>query len=209
MNFYRFSISWSRVLPNGDITVINEKGIEYYNKLIDKIIENKLVPIATMFHFDLPLRFKKFGGFTNSMIINYFESYANLLFQRFGDRVKSWITINEPAIMCIYAYGEGRHPPALNDPGIADYLCGHNALKAHAVAYRLYRKLYYDQFKGQIGIALHSQFYYSDSNDTVAVNRALQFVVRKLKCLLFPTKYQSRIKSIQLILVLITNEKKQ
>lgn len=87
MKFYRFSIGWSRVLPNGDVSNINEVGIEYYNKLIDKLLENGIEPMVTMYHYDLPHDLQKFGGLTNSIFISYFEAYANLLFSRFGDRV--------------------------------------------------------------------------------------------------------------------------
>lgn len=176
MDFYRFSISWPRILPNGDVSLINEKGIEYYNKIIDKLLELQIEPMVTMYHFDLPQRFKQLGGFSNSIIVDYFKAYANLLFERFGDRVKYWITINEPAIFCKVSDG------ALGQTefhGIADYLCGHNVLKMHAVAYRLYKKKFSERFKGRIGISLESYFYYSDTNDTSLVDQAMQFSVRK------------------------------
>lgn len=177
LNFYRFSISWSRILPTGDITDVNEKGIKYYNKLIDKLIENGLEPMVTMYHFDLPKKLQLFGGFTNSVIGKYFEEYANLLYGRFGDRVKYWITLNEPAEFCIQGYGTDNHAPGINAHGIGEYLCAHNVLKSHALAYRLYESDYYNRFKGKVGIALDSLFYYSDTNDTIAVNRAMQFSV--------------------------------
>lgn len=99
MDFYRFSIAWPRILPTGDITDVNEKGIEYYRKVIDKLLENNILPLVTMYHNDLPQRLQLLGGFTNDIIIKYFEDYARLLFERFGDRVKYWITFNEPFII--------------------------------------------------------------------------------------------------------------
>lgn len=181
MNFYRFSIAWSRVLPTGDVSNINEKGINYYNNLINKLIENKLEPMVTLYHYDLPQYLQKFGGLTNSIVISYFEAYANLLFERFGDRVKYWITFNEPADFCVEGYGSGKHAPEMNQHGVAEYLCGHNVLKAHAVAYRLYKSTYYDRFKGQIGITLSSRFFYSESNDTNIIDRAMEFSVGSQK----------------------------
>ncbi|XP_031639720.1 myrosinase 1-like, partial [Contarinia nasturtii] len=175
MNFYRFSISWTRILPTGDITQVNEKGIEYYNKIINKLIEYKIEPMVTMYHFDLPAHLQLLGGFANSAIVQYFEEYANLLFNRFGDRVKYWITINEAAEFCVKGYGGKIHAPGINAHGKGEYLCVHNALKSHAVAYHLYKREYYNQYKGQVGIALDSSFFYSDSNDTVVVNREMQF----------------------------------
>lgn len=177
MNTYRFSIAWSRVLPTGDISEVNENGIEYYNKVIDKLLEMKIEPMVTMYHYDLPQKLQTLGGLTNPIIISYFEAYANLLFERFGDRVKNWITFNEPHAFCLDGYGRDYHAPALNFSGIGEYLCGHNVLKSHAVAYRLYKKSFYDRFKGQVGITLNSFFYFSETNETNTVDRALQFMV--------------------------------
>lgn len=181
MNFYRFSISWPRILPTGDITNVNEKAIEHYNKVIDKCVENNIEPMVTIFHYDMPQKLQLIGGFTNSLIVDYFEEYANLLFDRFGDRVTNWITINEPLYFCWYGYGQDFHPPAINLHGIGEYLCGHNILKSHAAAYQLYKNKYYDKFKGKIGISLGSHYFYSDSNDTSATDRAMQFSVRFYK----------------------------
>lgn len=104
MDYYRFSISWPRILPTGDITNVNEKGIEYYNKIIDNLLKRNVEPMVTMYHYDLPLRLQQMGAFANELIVDYFEVYAKLLFERFGDRVKYWITFNEPYIIC-RAYG--------------------------------------------------------------------------------------------------------
>lgn len=177
MDFYRFSISWSRVLPNGDTSFINEKGIEYYNKIIDKLLELNIKPMVTIYHYDLPQKLQLFGGLTNSIISKYFKAYANLLFERFGDRVKYWITFNEPQAFCVNGQGNDFAAPGLNYTGVAEYLCAHNVLKSHAVAYHLYKNSFYDRFKGQVGITLDSYFYYSDINDTDAIDRALQFNV--------------------------------
>lgn len=177
MNYYRFSISWPRVLPSGDVANVNEAGIEYYNKVINKILEYHLEPMVTMYHWDLPQELQNFGGWANSLIAKYFEAYANLLFDRFGDRVKYWITLNEPSSFC-EAYGDPSNAPGIDAHGVGDYLCAHNALKAHALAYHLYKNTYYSQFKGRIGISLCTEFYFSKSNNTKDVDRALQFEVR-------------------------------
>lgn len=123
VDFYRFSISWSRILPDGDATNVNEKGIEYYNKLIDGLLEQNIEPMVTMFHYDLPSRLQLLGGFSNSIIVEYFEAYANLLFERFGDRVKYWVTFNEPYIIC-RSYASNLGPSSMNYHGVGDYLCG-------------------------------------------------------------------------------------
>lgn len=156
------------------MSFVNEKGIEYYNKIIDKLLEQNIVPMITMYHFDLPAKLKQIGGFSNEIIVEYFEAFANVLFERFGDRVKYWITINEPAMFCPV------HNGSLGQTefnGIADYLCGHNILKMHATVYHLYKNKFYEKFKGQIGISLDSYYYYSETNDMNLVDHAMQFSV--------------------------------
>lgn len=177
MNHYRFSIAWSRVLPDGDISSVNEAGIEYYNKLINTILEYGIEPVATMYHYDLPQDLQKFGGLTNSIIVHHFEAYANLLFERFGDRVKRWITFNEPSVFCLQGYGEGSSAPLVIANGVGEYLCANNVLKSHAATYRLYKRKFADKFNGKVGITLCSKFYYSETNRTEDVNRALAFEV--------------------------------
>lgn len=173
MDFYRFSISWPRILPNGDLSSVNEKGVEYYNRIIDSLVAQNIEPMVTMYHWDLPQKLEPMGGFANSSIVNLFEDYAKLLFERFGDRVKYWITINEPLMFCRLS----DLTPVPGIQGITDYLCGHNALKIHATVYHLYKEQFYKRFKGQIGISLNSNFYYSDTNDTNLVDYAIQFTV--------------------------------
>lgn len=105
---YRFSISWSRVLPEGK-GKINEKGLEFYNQLIDELVKYHIEPVVTIYHFDLPLALYNQGGWNNRETIDAFVEYSKLLFERFGDRVKYWLTINEQNVMI-------NHPNAMN-PG--------------------------------------------------------------------------------------------
>ena len=87
MQYYRFSISWSRILPNGDLSVVNQAGVDYYNRVINYLLENGLEPMVTMFHYDLPQAFAPFGGMTNSIVVDHFVAYADLLYSLFGNRV--------------------------------------------------------------------------------------------------------------------------
>ncbi len=98
---YRFSISWSRILPQGRGEV-NEKGLDFYNRLINELIKYKIEPIVTMFHFDLPWALAQEGGWSNRSIIEDFKNYAKVLFENYGDRVKYWLTINEQNNMILY-----------------------------------------------------------------------------------------------------------
>lgn len=96
-----------------------------------------------MYHFDLPQILQLLGGFANSIITTQFLDYAQLLYERFGDRVKYWVTFNEPAEFCVRGYGIGDHALGINAHGIGEYLCGHNVLKAHALAYHLYKNRFF------------------------------------------------------------------
>lgn len=140
VHFYRFSISWARILPNGIYGKINTKGIEYYNKLINALIENNIQPHITLYHFDLPQYLQDLGGLMNSIIVKHFTYYAKVAFQNFGDRVKVWFTFNEPRIICMYGYGGNGLAPAVDIKGIGEYQCAYNLLKAHASAYHLYNE---------------------------------------------------------------------
>ncbi len=105
---YRFSISWSRVMPEGD-GAVNEAGLAFYDRLVDALVAHDITPVATMFHFDLPLALHERGGWANRATVDAFERYARVLFERLGDRIKMWLTINEQNVMVI-------HPNAMN-PG--------------------------------------------------------------------------------------------
>lgn len=105
---YRFSIAWTRIIPDGD-GEINEAGIHYYSQLIDELLKVGIEPIVTMYHFDLPYELHKKGGWNNRATIRAFEKYAHVLFENYGDRVHYWLTINEQNVMI-------NHPNAMN-PG--------------------------------------------------------------------------------------------
>ena len=105
---YRFSIAWSRIIPNG-IGEVNQKGIEFYNNLIDELNKYNIEPIVTIYHFDLPYELEKNGGWNNRETIDAFVEYANVLFNHFGDKVKYWLTINEQNTMIL-------HPGAIGIP---------------------------------------------------------------------------------------------
>lgn len=97
---YRFSVSWSRLLPEGTGKV-NPKGIEYYNNLIDECLKYGIEPLVTMFHFDMPAALDKRGSWGNRESVDWFVNFAKLLFENFGDRVKYWLTINEQNILTL------------------------------------------------------------------------------------------------------------
>ncbi|TKS73508.1 Lactase-like protein [Collichthys lucidus] len=109
LNHYRFSISWPRLIPTGiKSDHINERGIQYYDELINQLLENKITPIVTLYHWDLPqVLQEKYGGWQNISMVNHFNEYANLCFEKFGDRVKYWITFNNPWSIAVEGYETG------------------------------------------------------------------------------------------------------
>lgn len=118
---YRFSISWSRLLPEGTLQHINPLGVKYYNTLIDKLLANGIKPAVTLVHFDLPQALQDTGGWLNPQIADTFNDYARFCFQEFGDRVKIWLTINEPHEEALDAYGLGEFAPGIKQLATGPY----------------------------------------------------------------------------------------
>ncbi|XP_063395428.1 myrosinase 1-like isoform X1 [Cydia fagiglandana] len=153
VQFYRFSISWPRILPEGFNNKINEDGVRYYNELLDELEKNKIGALVTMYHWDLPQSLQDLGGWTNPIMADYFVDYARVLFQTFGDRVKTWLTFNEPLTFCHDGYG-GWDAPGGHASGLEDYLCAHTVLRAHGMVYRMYKEEFDKDHQGNVGIAL-------------------------------------------------------
>ncbi|KAJ6645699.1 Lactase-like protein, partial [Pseudolycoriella hygida] len=176
---YRFSLSWARIFPTGSGTA-NSKGVEYYNKLIDRLLENGIEPMITLYHWDLPseLHYGSLQGWPDSRIIPLFVDFAEFCFQQFGDRVKKWITFNEPWVVCYQGYDIGSKAPGIKNT-TQNYLCAHNIIRAHAKTYRVYESKYKKEQNGLVGITLDCSWQEpKDSNnpaDVAAAERALQF----------------------------------
>uniref|UniRef100_A0A7G3ACL1 Putative beta-glucosidase lactase phlorizinhydrolase n=1 Tax=Lutzomyia longipalpis TaxID=7200 RepID=A0A7G3ACL1_LUTLO len=158
MQLYRFSIGWSRIMPNGDLSSLNEAGLQYYDNLINELLANNIIPMVTMYHWDHPREIQKLGGPLNPLFVDFFREYARVLFTRYGDRVKYWITINEPSIFCTYAYTSENWGAGINVTG-GEYYCAHHLLIAHATVYRMYQKEFYSRQGGKVGLSLHSRGY--------------------------------------------------
>nr|MDQ3395365.1 family 1 glycosylhydrolase [Bacteroidota bacterium] len=107
---FRFSISWSRIFPNG-LGAPNQKGIDFYNKIIDSCLEKGIEPWPTLYHWDLPNALELKGGWTNRDIIDWFGDYVTFCTQQFGDRVKYWMVLNEPMVFIGAGYFLGIHAP--------------------------------------------------------------------------------------------------
>ncbi len=127
---YRFSISWARVLPEGTGRV-NQAGLDFYSALVDELIAAGIEPCATLYHWDLPLALHHRGGWMNREIASWFADYATIVGRALGDRVKWWITLNEPSVFIVAGYRDGNHAPGLKLSVTETLRCLHNALLAH------------------------------------------------------------------------------
>ncbi|MFS7984476.1 putative beta-glucosidase [Helianthus anomalus] len=150
---YRFSISWARILPRGRFGEVNPLGIMFYNNIIDNLVLKGIEPFVTIHHEDFPQELEdKYGSWLDSQMQDDFVHFAETCFKNFGDRVKYWITINEPNLVSEFAYEKGVYPPGRCSQPFGICLAGnsdveplfvmHNMLLAHGKAAKLYREQY-------------------------------------------------------------------
>ncbi|MBQ8087560.1 MAG: beta-glucosidase, partial [Clostridia bacterium] len=137
---YRFSVSWPRLLPDGTGEV-NEKGVAFYNRLIDALLKAGIRPFMTLFHWDYPSALQARGGWENPESVQWFENYVSLCAKRFGDRVKDFITLNEPQCFVGLGYSIKNFAPGLEMPTRSVIRISHNVLKAHGAAVRAIRAI--------------------------------------------------------------------
>lgn len=148
IDVYRFSIAWPRIFPNGTGQV-NQKGLDFYHKFVDTLIENGIEPMCTLYHWDLPQALQDKGGWHNRGTIDAFVQYAELMFKEFSGKIKFWITLNEPWCISFLSNYIGAHAPGNKDLQLAAQI-SHHLLVAHGKAVSKFREL---QVDGQIGIA--------------------------------------------------------
>ena len=151
---YRFSISWPRILPAGT-GPINARGLAFYDRVVDALLEAGIMPCPTLYHWDLPQALEERGGWANRDSAGWFADYARVVYNQLGDRVKFWFTLNEPFVSAFIGYGEGRHAPGLADTSLA-YQTAHHLLLAHGKAVQVFRD---GGYAGKIGIVLNLSHY--------------------------------------------------
>ncbi|KAH9851024.1 beta-glucosidase 1B [Lenzites betulinus] len=178
---YRFSIAWSRIIPlGGRNDPINEAGIQFYSNLIDALLERGIVPFVTLYHWDLPQAlYERYGGWLSKEIVQDYVHYSKICFERFGDRVKYWLTMNEPWCISILGHGRGVFAPGRSsdrmrspegDSSTEPWTVGHHVILSHAYATKLYREEFKAAQGGSIGITLNGDWAlpYDDSPENVA-----------------------------------------
>ncbi|KAG2327774.1 hypothetical protein Bca52824_010502 [Brassica carinata] len=192
-NGFRFSISWTRILPNGSLRKgVNKEGVKFYNDLIDELIANEIQPSVTLFHWESPFALEmEYGGFVDERIVEDFREFSKFCFENFGDRVKNWATFNEPSVYSVAGYSKGKKAPgrcspfevlkcSSGDSSEEPYKVAHNQILSHLAAVEEFRKCVKCQENGgKIGIVLVSHWYEpkdpNSSKDVEYARRALEF----------------------------------
>lgn len=174
---YRFSLSWPRIQPAGQGKP-NPDGIRFYSKLIDTLLAHNLTPWITLYHWDLPLALQiEHDGWLNPDLAKFFADYAAICFEAYGDRVKYWLTLNEPWCSAMLGHGLGIHAPGRKSRD-EPYLVGHTLLRAHALAVEKYRTQFQPHQHGKIAITNNCDWrkpLTGSEADKLAAQRAVEF----------------------------------
>jgi beta-glucosidase len=190
---YRFSVSWSRVLPEGRGRV-NAKGLDFYDRLVDALLENGIEPLATLFHWDLPAALDDRGGWLNPDIANWFADYAGVMYRKLDGRVRKWATLNEPWVVTDGGYLHGLLAPGHRSKYEAP-IATHHLLRAHGAGVQAYRA----EGKNQIGIVVNLEPKYAatqSAEDLAAVKRAHAYMNRQYADPVFLGRYPEELKEI-------------
>lgn len=148
---YRFSVAWPRVQPEGRGGV-NQKGLDYYRRLVEGLLERSIVPCLTLYHWDLPQPLQDAGGWPARDIVGRFTEYAAIVFEALGDQVPMWLTLNEPWVVAWMGYGNGKHAPGIADEAQA-LAATHHLLLAHGSAIEAMRAI--GSGESRLGITLN------------------------------------------------------
>jgi len=193
MQAYRFSVSWSRVLPEGKGKV-NAKGLDFYERLVDTLLANNITPLLTLYHWDLPAALDDRGGWLNPDIAHWFADYGSVMYRKLDDRVKFWATLNEPWVVTDGGYLHGALAPGHRSRYEAP-IASHNLLRAHGAAVQAYRA----DGKHKVGIVVNLEPKYpaSDSaEDLAAVKRADAYMNRQYLDPVFFGTYPDELREI-------------
>ena len=193
LNAYRLSISWSRIFPAG-VGAVNPRGLAFYDRLIDALLEEDVQPLVTLYHWDLPAALDDRGGWLNRDIAGWFAEYATAVFRAFDDRVPMWATINEPWVVVDGGYMHGLLAPGHRNLFEAP-IVSHNVLRAHAAAVQAYRAV--GQNRVGLVVNLEPKYPASDSpEDLAALRRADAYMNRQYLDPIFRGGYPDEMREI-------------
>jgi beta-glucosidase len=166
VNTYRFSLAWPRIVPTGS-GAVERRGLDHYDRLIDGLLERGIEPVVTLYHWDLPQALEDEGGWRNRDTVERFAEYAAICFDAYGDRVKWWLTINEPWIIGLLGYLHGLHAPGYSNDLLGEVTVFHHLLVAHGRAVQEFRR---SGAAGGIGPAPNFAPHYPASDDPADVD---------------------------------------
>jgi beta-glucosidase len=179
LDAYRFSTSWTRILPNGTGT-INQAGLDFYDRLVDELLKKKIEPYLCLFHWDLPQALQDHGGWLNRDTAYAFAEYARILAEHLSDRVKVWMTHNEPWVAAMVGYGFGQHAPGLNDP-IAGFKALHHIFLSHGLAAEAIRASAKQPVKVGITLSINPIHPATDSKKDLGAARRMDTALNRLQ----------------------------
>ena len=174
---YRFSVSWSRVLPEGT-GAVNKKGLDFYDRLVDELLTHKIEPYVCLYHFDLPQALEDKGGWPERQTAYHFADYARIIAERLGDRVTRWITHNEPFAHAIGGYFFGESAPGIQNP-IAAIQAAHHLLLSHGLAAEAIRTVTKKPAKVGIVLDMHPVHAATDRDEDRAAAARIDAVHNK------------------------------
>ncbi|CAG9765660.1 unnamed protein product [Ceutorhynchus assimilis] len=178
VSLYRFSVSWTRILPTGYLDSYNQAGVDYYVNFVKGLLDEGITPMVTLYHWDLPQVLNEQGGWLNDSTADRFGEYSRIVFENLGPFVKLWSTVNEPKTTCMLGYGSGENAPGIKQIGTAIYQCARVQLLAHATAYHIYHNEFAAEQGGQISLVIDATFNEPDTDseaDAEAAERETQF----------------------------------
>ncbi len=190
---YRFSISWSRILPDGT-GAVNARGLAFYDRLIDALLEENIQPLVTLYHWDLPAALDDRGGWLNRDIAGWFADYATTLYKAFDDRVPMWVTLNEPWVIMDGGYMHGVLAPGHRNLFEAP-IVSHNLLRAHGTAVQAYRAV----GRNRVGLVVNLEPKYpasENADDLAAMRRADAYMNRQYLDPVFRGAYPDEMRDI-------------
>lgn len=146
VDFYKLSLAWTRILPNGLTNYVNKEGLDYYKNLLTKLKNSNVRTMVVIYNWDMPTKLYQIGGWINAKVVKHYVEYAKFVIDEFGELVDYWLTIHDPYSICLQDHWSS---------GMHEYTCMHNILKAHAEVYHYYKNS--TTFKGSRSFKFYIQ----------------------------------------------------